>query len=183
MRYTKMGKRETSVTEERLPEKRKAEEDHSQCPAWENERQESVIPLLLMKINQQLRASADRNLEEWGLTLSQARVLHVIGEHGGSVAQRELERILEVSHPTVVGLVSRMQKNGFVEISIDTKDHRNKIVSFAEKAYRHKISLRWQHLDVDDHLLRGMTKEEIRQAEVLLRKMYRNVQDWDAGSA
>ena len=178
-----MEKREATVTEERLPKRRREEACDSGRPAGEEERQESVIPLLLMKINQQLRASADRNLEEWGLTLSQARVLHVIGEHGGSVAQRELERILEVSHPTVVGLVSRMQKNGFVNISIDTKDHRNKIVSFAEKAYRHKVSLRWQHLDVDDCLLRGMTEEEIRQAEILLRRMYRNVQDWDEGRA
>lgn len=178
-----MEKREATVKEEKLPKRRREETCDSGLPAGEEERQESVIPLLLMKINQQLRASADRNLEEWGLTLSQARVLHVIGEHGGSVAQRELERILEVSHPTVVGLVSRMQKNGFVNISIDTKDHRNKIVSFAEKAYRHKVSLRWQHLDVDDRLLRGMTEEEIRQAEILLRRMYRNVQDWEEGRA
>lgn len=146
------------------------------------EKTESVIPLLLLNISKRLKAKGDKDLEEWGLTLSQIRVLHVIGDHGGSVAQKELERILEVSHPTVVGLVSRMQKNGFVNVSVDTKDHRNKIVSFADKAFRHKVSMRWKHLEMDEHLFRGMTEEEISQAEMLLRKMYRNVQDWDEGS-
>ena len=146
------------------------------------EKTESVIPLLLLNISKRLKAKGDKDLEEWGLTLSQIRVLHVIGDHGGSVAQKELERILEVSHPTVVGLVSRMQKNGFVNVSVDTKDHRNKIVSFADKAFRHKVSMRWKHLEMDEHLFRGMTEEEISQAEMLLQKMYRNVQDWDEGS-
>ena len=147
------------------------------------EKTESVIPLLLLNISKRLKAKGDKDLEEWGLTLSQIRVLHVIGDHGGSVEQKELERILEVSHPTVVGLVSRMQKNGFVNVSVDTKDHRNKIVSFADKAFRHKVSMRWKHLEMDEHLFRGMTEEEISQAEMLLRKMYRNVQDWEEGRA
>ena len=42
--------------------------------------------------------------------------------------------------------------------------------------------MRWKHLEMDEHLFRGMTEEEISQAEMLLRKMYRNVQDWDEGS-
>ncbi|MCC6094813.1 MAG: MarR family transcriptional regulator [Eubacterium sp.] len=145
----------------------------------EGHRNESRIPPLLMKINLRLKAKAGEGMKEWGITFSQAQALRVIGHHGGSISQRELERMLEVSHPTVAGLVSRMRKNGFVRVTVDPKDHRNKIVSFTDKAYRHKQHILQQHLEVDAQLFRGMTDEEIRSAEHALQKMYQNIQDWD----
>ncbi|MGN0361819.1 MAG: MarR family winged helix-turn-helix transcriptional regulator [Bilifractor sp.] len=140
---------------------------------------ESCIPPLLMKINLRLKAKADESMKEWGITFSQAQALRVIGHHGGSISQRELERMLEVSHPTVVGLVSRMHRNGFVHVSVDPKDHRNKIVSFTDKACRHREHILQQHLEVDAQLFHGMTEEEIQSVERSLQKMYQNIQDWN----
>lgn len=142
-------------------------------------RQESSIPVLLKKINLRVKEKADQDLREWGLTISQARALHVIGIHGGGMTQKELERELGVSHPTIVGLVSRMEENGFVCVAVDPGDRRNKIVSFAEKAHKHGIAIRYQRFEIDDRLLRGMTEEEIRETERLLNIMYHNIEDWD----
>ena len=167
---------------------RQSDEEADKIPAMEtkymemirnSDRQESKIPLLMKKINLRLKEKADKDMREWGLTISQARALHVIGIHGGSITQKKLELELGVSHPTIVGLVSRMEENGFVHVSVDPGDRRNKIVSFAEKACKHGIAIRYQRFEIDDRLLRGMSEEEKKETERLLNIIYHNIEDWD----
>ena len=48
--------------------------------------------------------------------------------------QKQLQTMMNVSHPTMVGLVQRLEANGFVTTAPDTMDRRNKIVSLTEEA-------------------------------------------------
>ena len=76
---------------------------------------EDEINHLIRMISHKVRAKGDADLKERGLTFSQLQVLITLHRHGGSMSQRELEKELNISHPTVVGLVQRLEKNAYVE--------------------------------------------------------------------
>ena len=92
------------------------------------------VGYMLKKVNDRIHIQADANLKECGLTFSQMRVLMVLRKNGGQVSQKMIEEELGVAHPTVVGIVSRLEKNGFVSCYMDPADRRSKIVCETEKA-------------------------------------------------
>lgn len=68
------------------------------------------VGYMLKKVNDRIHIQADANLKECGLTFSQMRVLMVLRKNGGQVSQKMIEEELGVAHPTVVGIVSRLEK-------------------------------------------------------------------------
>ncbi|MFA6862247.1 MAG: MarR family transcriptional regulator [Bacilli bacterium] len=91
---------------------------------------------LIKLINDTIKKNADKNLKENELTLSQSRVLSFLHLHGNETTQKALEVDLKVSHPTVVGLVQRMEKRGFLTSTVDPKDRRNRLLTLSDKAIR-----------------------------------------------
>ena len=83
---------------------------------------------LIKQISDKMRANADAVFRKHGLTYSQVHVLSFVQACGGSATQKEIEIYLDVSHPTIVGLVSRLEKSGFVTSHVDENNRRNKIV-------------------------------------------------------
>ena len=73
-----------------------------------------TVGYLMKQIIDKHKVSVDASFKSLNLTLSQARVLKYISDKGGRVAQKSIEDHLGVSHPTVVGIVSRMEKNGYL---------------------------------------------------------------------
>ena len=61
-------------------------------------------------IDNRLKANADAGLSKHGLTFAQSRILRFLAEHGGQATQKEIEDYAHVSHPTVVGIVTRMEQ-------------------------------------------------------------------------
>lgn len=49
--------------------------------------------------------------------------------HEGSLAQRDLMKLLQVEKPTLSGVVSTLVRKGLVKQRIDPKDHRQKLLS------------------------------------------------------
>ena len=72
------------------------------------------VGYLIKSINDKLKVRADAELKKYHLTMSQSRVLIYLRSRGGQATQKEIETFLDVAHPTVVGLVSRMEQNGYV---------------------------------------------------------------------
>lgn len=72
------------------------------------------IGCLLKMITDKIKMRADADLAQQGLTLTQSRVLGYLDRSGGQATQKEIEGFLQVSHPTVAGIINRMEQNGFV---------------------------------------------------------------------
>lgn len=85
-------------------------------------------------IDEKIKVRADADLKRHGLTLTQTRVMGFLAEMGGQATQKEIEEDFQVSHPTVVGLVSRMEQKGLVTTCPDLMDRRNKLVKLTERA-------------------------------------------------
>lgn len=130
------------------------------------------IPYLLKITVDKIRTYADANLKSLNLTLTQSRVLAFIVERGGETTQKEIEDFLQVAHPTVVGVVSRMEKNGFLTCSYERV---SKIVTLTDKARATGEDMISSMAEHDAILLRGLSCQEVAELGRLLMKVYKNL--------
>lgn len=132
------------------------------------------VGCLIKLISDRMRAQGDSDLRQYDLTFSQVRILSYLHRYGPEVTQKEIETYLDVSHPTVVGLVSRLEKNGFVECHTDSRDRRNKRIRLAQKAYETKEKVDGKRRQNEQMMTAGLSDEERQELVRLLRKVYSN---------
>lgn len=133
------------------------------------------IGYLIKSINDKLKVKADESLKDSGLTFSQSRVLAYLNMHDGQATQKEIEDDLGVSHPTVVGIVSRMEQNGFLTTWFDTKQQRSKMVALTEKAMTVGADMDAAIQLQETELLDGLTQEEADVLERALTSIYQKL--------
>lgn len=134
------------------------------------------IGYLLKQITDKIKISADASFKERHLTLAQARVLQYVISRGGNTTQKDIEDYLDVSHPTVVGIVSRMEKNGYLICHMDSEDRRNKIVEATEPAFFIAQELEEGRIAQEEKLLRGLTEKEVEELHRMLQVIRKNVE-------
>lgn len=126
-------------------------------------------------IDEKIKMRADADLKRHGLTLTQTRVMGFLAEMGGQVTQKEIEEDLQVSHPTVVGLVSRMEQKGFVTTCPDLMDRRNKLVKLTDRALEIDQVIDMTVQQHDAELLRGFSEEEQETLKRFLERIICNL--------
>lgn len=131
-------------------------------------------------IDNRLRANADAGLSKLGLTFAQSHILRFLAESGGRATQKEIEDYAHVSHPTVVGIVTRMEQGGFLTTCTDPADKRNKIVSLTDKAKDINLEI-CRSIDMSEReILKSFTDEETEQLRGYLTRICENL-DIDSG--
>lgn len=134
------------------------------------------IDYLIKNINDKLKVKVDADLRQSNLTFVQSRVLIFLDSHGGQATQKEIEVYLEVSHPTVVGIISRMEQNGHVRCWVDDRDKRNKIVAMTEQARALSEEMERRVLDNEKKLLASLSDAEIEKFRQMLLIVYNNLE-------
>lgn len=135
---------------------------------------DAVGPLFKV-IHERMQTAADADLKAQGLTFAQGQVIVFLAEHGSRALQKEIEASLGVSHPTVTGLVSRLEKSGFVRTWTDAEDRRNKVVELTDKARETGDRLRATMHERDRALLAGLDEREQAELIRMLKQVYANV--------
>ena len=97
-------------------------------------------------------------------------------EAGGQANQKEIERDLQVSHPTVVGLVSRMEQKGFLTSWVDPMDRRSKLIRVTEKAVETDREINATVQKQDAMLLRGLTPQQVEILRTCLDQICENLE-------
>lgn len=134
------------------------------------------IGYLIKNINDKLKVKADADLRHNKLTLAQSRVLAFLHSRGGQVTQKEIEVYLEVSHPTVVGIISRMEQNEYLECWVDETDKRNKIVALTEHAKALGEEMEQRILANEKMLLASLSEADIKKLKQMLLIIYNNLE-------
>lgn len=134
------------------------------------------IGYLIKNINDKLKVKADADLKHSKLTLAQSRVLAFLDSQGGRATQKKIEVFLEVSHPTVVGIISRMEQNGHLRCWVDETDKRNKIVALTEQAKVLGKEMEQRILDNEKKLLASLSEDDIKKLKQMLLTMYNNLE-------
>jgi DNA-binding MarR family transcriptional regulator len=88
----------------------------------------------LRRILRRVALHSRQLLKETGLTLPQLLCLRALNDReGGQATQVELSRALQLSQPTVTGIIDRLERSGFVQRERSRLDRRKITVSLTDE--------------------------------------------------
>ena len=131
--------------------------------------------IFFKRIDNRLKSNADAGLGKHGLTFAQSRIIRFLAEHGGQTTQKEIEDYAHVSHPTIVGIVTRMEQSGFLSTCTDPSDKRNKVVRLTDKAKDINLEIRRSIDNGERAMLRSFSEEEVEQLRGYLIRICDNL--------
>lgn len=139
---------------------------------------ESRKPILIssLKIIENLASKAgDLHLKEIGLTDSQANLILFLAHRADQkIRQRDIEVALNLTNPTVSGLIKRLEQKQFVVRSADPEDSRARFILLTEKAEL-LVDQIFEHIyQTETKLLEGFSEEELELVSSLLRRIADN---------
>ena len=136
----------------------------------------SDIGFLFKVIQENADRHANQLFKPVDLTSSQVRVLKYLRQRGDiPTTQKDLEQYLQVTHPTVVGIVQRLEQKGFIRTEFDGSDKRKKYIYRTDKEEELYEQLKNSHEAYEHLLTKGMTREQVEQLHGLLEMVYENV--------
>lgn len=92
------------------------------------------IGYMIKILNDTLEKNANDDLRSFGLTFSQLRTLRFISvQENQETTQKALEDFLGVSHPTINGILKRLEEKGKITTEISVNKRMTKIVRMTEK--------------------------------------------------
>jgi len=135
------------------------------------------IGFLVKRIHDRIETKFNQRLVHWDITLSQGRILLFLHERRGeTTSQKDIEKHLEVSHPTTVGMLRRMENKRMITTRFDGVDKRaKKIYPTPRGTAIYRILTRFPK-EMERNLLWGMTAGEKDELRRLLDLVHRNIQ-------
>jgi len=131
---------------------------------------------LIKQINDALEKNANNNLRADDLTLSQLNVLMILNELPEKrMTMKELEHILKVAQPTVVGIIKRLEQKDLVESFGDATDKRIKNVklTYNGKACCNNAKSRMD--EAEEKLLSKLSKVQQEELISLLQIVHQSM--------
>ena len=129
-----------------------------------------------------LHCSVDRELnialEKMELTSAQGHILGFTTRQPSPPCARDIEEAFHLSHPTVSGLLSRMEKKGFIALKTDESDRRCKRIYILPKGEECTHTLYQTILKTEERLVKGFTEEEKTIFRSLLERTVTNMGAW-----
>ena len=133
----------------------------------------------IKRISDYVEADANSELEQYGITCSQARVLSFLLRRRDKVTiLKDIEDFFEIKHPTVIGIIQRMEAKGFVESSVDPDDKRQRIIKVTSSAIELEKKLNKHSLEAEKRMVDGLTPDEVNEFKRLLYAVYKNIGKW-----
>jgi DNA-binding MarR family transcriptional regulator len=111
-----------------------------------------------------LHWGADQNvtnaLAQMELTASQGRIMGYLAHRQEAPCSRDIEEAFHMSHPTVSGLLSRLEKKGFIEFRPDEQDRRCKRIYILDKGWKCNELMYQTIMDNEKRMVQGFTEQE-----------------------
>jgi DNA-binding MarR family transcriptional regulator len=138
------------------------------------------LGLIFRRLSHAAKKETDNNLKRLDLTMSQGLVLEYLNNtHVEELTQRAIEQHFNLQHPTVSGILKRLEKNGFITTSVNKTDRRVKNIHLTEKAREMELIARQDKQYMEDTMMKGLTKAEVETLRTLLNKVLKNVtEEW-----
>jgi len=142
------------------------------------QKKEDDIPFLIHRISSSFRQLFNNELLKYDLTVSQMHVLGYFHWNNRDIAtQKEIEDYLEVSHPTIVGILKRMESKGLIETKIITDGRLSKNVKVTDKARKLNREITNAHVESREKLLKGISETDREILRDYLIRLADNMQD------
>ena len=114
-------------------------------------------------------------LEEMELTAAQGHIMGFLARSKTPPCSRDIEEAFHLSHPTVSGLLSRLEKKGFIEFRTDEQDRRCKRIHVLPKGKECQETMRQHIQETERRLVEGFSPEEQEQFFAFLERALVNM--------
>lgn len=114
-------------------------------------------------------------LASMDLTAAQGKIMGYISHSPQPPCPRDIEEAFHLSHPTVSGLLSRLEKKGFLEFRPDENDRRSKRIYLLPKGQELNETMHQTILSTEAQLVQGFSEEELATFQDLLTRALHNM--------
>ena len=114
-------------------------------------------------------------LEKVGLTAAQGRVMGYLGHCKEPPCPKDVEETFHLSHPTVSGILSRLEQKGFIQLQSDPEDRRCKRIYVLPKGNACHELMHATILRNEQRIVDGFTPEEQELFGQLLQRAITNM--------
>ncbi len=114
-------------------------------------------------------------LETMELTAAQGHIMGYLAHKQEPPCPRDVEAEFHLSHPTVSGLLSRLEQKGFIELRTDPDDRRCKRIYILEKGHQCHDLMHHTIQTNERRIVEGFTPEEQEQFAALLQRAITNM--------
>jgi MarR family transcriptional regulator for hemolysin len=137
---------------------------------------ENSVGYWICQASQVFQRAFNEELAPQGVTYRQAQVLGCLALEG-RLSQTDLADRMRIEPPTLVGILDRMERDGWIRRSGDTADRRRKLIEplAASKPAWTKIVATAKR--VRARATRGMTSAQLAQLKKLLRLVQSNLDE------
>ena len=108
----------------------------------------------------QFEQTVSNALSEMDLTAAQGHIMGFLSHQKEPPCSRDIEEAFHLSHPTVSGLLSRLEKKGFIEFRPDPDDRRCKRISVLPKGHDGNETIHRIIQENEAKVVEGFTDEE-----------------------
>ena len=127
-------------------------------------------------LSQAIRQAIDRKLCDLDLTGQQSFIIRYLSERQGEVVYpKDIERRFNLTHPTVSGLLQRLEGKGFIVCEPDPDDRRYKRVTLTPPARECQQEICRHIHAMEQTMTAGMTEAEIGTLISLLDRATANL--------
>lgn len=126
-------------------------------------------------LNSFMEQIMNRELTDLDLTAAQGRIIGYLAHSKEVPCARDLEEFFDLSHPTVSGLLSRMEDKGFIRLASDQRDRRIKRIYLLEKGEACSKRIRECIWENEACFLQGFSPEEAELFLEFLQKAVENL--------
>ena len=135
--------------------------------------------LLFRSLDCALRQSMDLALSDMDLTFAQGHIMGFLARCNVPPCAKDIEDRFQLSHPTVSGLLARLEKKEFIAQRPDPQDRRRKLIYILPKGQRCNETMHAVIQRGDKKLLEGFSQEEAdRFRQYLLRALHNVAPDF-----
>jgi DNA-binding MarR family transcriptional regulator len=139
---------------------------------------EKYIGYWLNKLERNMKNIHDKRFQEYGITVSQASLLHQLWHEDG-LTQTQIQEKLSMRGASVSGLVDALLKKGFIIRKQDEDDARYKRLYLTKKGREIEDKTIGLMMELDEEIMEGFSEEENAMLICWMKKLHSNLEKLD----
>ena len=145
------------------------------------EKKDTSLGFKFKQIHDACEKAVNNQLKRYKLTFAQISVLSFLDDDccRKPVTIRDIEKHFQLQHPTIIGIVERLEDKGFVTTEPATDDKRCRLVKIAEQAGQIQKVMEEHRCFMNSVLVRNMNPEDRDELNRLLDRVLENLTEAD----
>ncbi len=139
---------------------------------------ENSIGFIINRTGKTLIYAFDQELRKsFGITFGQWKIIITLANNNDGLTQKEIAEKLGLEGPTIIPIIDKLEKDGFVIRIADKNDRRNNRIFLTKKTNESIDSMVSYALKIKEISVRNISEQDISITKYTLEKMWHNIQN------